>query len=94
MSPTPSTPRWSKTSTHSGPHSGTAMQDIELRLSIDELNLILEGVGNLPFARVFNLVGKIQAQAAEQLRPAPAGTDDLVAPQGTSQVTPIAAAKG
>lgn len=51
------------------------MQDIQLRLSIDELNLILEGVGSLPFARVFALVGKIQSQAAEQLQaavPAPA----------------------
>lgn len=49
------------------------MQDIQLRLSLDELNLILEGVGNLPFARVFALVGKIQAQAAEQLQAAQAG---------------------
>ena len=49
------------------------MQDIQLRLTLDELNLILEGVGNLPFARVFALVGKIQAQAAEQLQAAQAG---------------------
>ncbi|MBL8350892.1 MAG: hypothetical protein JNL87_11305 [Burkholderiaceae bacterium] len=49
------------------------MQDIQLRLSIDELNLILEGIGNLPFARVFALVGKIQAQAAEQLQAAQGG---------------------
>lgn len=64
------------------------MQDIQLRLSIDELNLILEGVGNLPFARVFALVGKIQAQAAEQLQAAQAGTGGLVAPASA------AAAKG
>jgi hypothetical protein len=44
------------------------MQDIQLRLTIDELNLVLEGIGNLPFARVFALVGKIQAQAGEQLQ--------------------------
>jgi hypothetical protein len=55
-----------------GPATGASMQDIQLRLSIDELNLILEGVGNLPFARVFALVGKIQAQAAEQLKAAQA----------------------
>ena len=64
------------------------MQDIQLRLSIDELNLILEGVGNLPFARVFALVGKIQTQAAEQLQAAQAG--GLVAPK----LAPISAAKG
>lgn len=58
------------------------MQDIQLRLSIDELNLILEGVGGLPFARVFALVGKIQAQAAEQLQAAQAGqSPQAAAPQ-------------
>ncbi len=46
------------------------MTDIQLRLTIDELNLVLEGIGNLPFARVFALVGKIQAQAGEQLQAA------------------------
>lgn len=66
------------------------MQDIQLRLTIDELNLILEGVGNLPFARVYGLVGKIQAQAAEQLQAAQAGGSGLAAPN----VTPLAAAKG
>ena len=45
-----------------------ATTDIQLRLSLDELNLVLEAVGNLPFARVFALVGKIQAQAGEQLQ--------------------------
>ncbi len=50
------------------PAPATAMTDIQLRLTIDELNLVLEGIGNLPFARVFALVGKIQAQAGEQLQ--------------------------
>lgn len=45
------------------------MQDIKINLSIDDLNLILEGLGNLPFSRVFTLVGKIQEQAAPQLEP-------------------------
>jgi hypothetical protein len=49
------------------PAQGTAMPDIQLRLTLDELNLVLEGIGGLPFARVFALVGKIQAQAGEQL---------------------------
>jgi hypothetical protein len=50
------------------PAPGSPMPDIQLRLTIDELNLVLEGIGNLPFARVFALVGKIQAQAGEQLQ--------------------------
>jgi|JI9StandDraft_2_1071091.scaffolds.fasta_scaffold36909_2 hypothetical protein len=45
-----------------------ATTDIQLQLSLDELNLVLEAVGNLPFARVFALVGKIQAQAGAQLQ--------------------------
>lgn len=50
------------------PAAANTMPDIELRLSIDDLNLVLEGIGNLPFARVFALVGKIQAQAGAQLQ--------------------------
>lgn len=47
------------------------MQDIRLQLNIDELNLVLEAVGQLPFARVYALVAKIQQQAAAQLQAAP-----------------------
>ncbi len=53
------------------------MPDIQLRLTIDDINLILEAVGNLPFARVYSLVSKIQAQAAEQIQ---AGPGQAVAP--------------
>ena len=44
------------------------MQEINLRLAVEDINVILEGVGTLPFAKVYMLVGKIQEQAAEQLR--------------------------
>lgn len=67
MQPTPSAPR---------SVAAAATPEIQLQLSIDELNLVLEGIGNLPFARVFALVGKIQAQAGAQLQAqagAPAG---------------------
>ena len=50
------------------------MQNISLTLTIDETNLVLEALGNLPFARVFALIGKIQEQARQQLHnetPAP-----------------------
>ena len=43
------------------------MKEINLRLTIDEVNQILEGLGTQPFARVFLLIGKIQASAAAQL---------------------------
>ena len=42
-------------------------QEITLRVTIEDANLILEGLGNLPFMRVYTLVGKIQEQAAGQL---------------------------
>ena len=44
------------------------MQEINLRLAVEDVNVILEGVGNLPFAKVYTLVGKIQEQAAQQMR--------------------------
>ena len=43
------------------------MSKIKLDLSIDEANLVLEGLGNLPFAKVFALIAKIQEQASQQL---------------------------
>lgn len=59
------------------------MQEIELKLTLDETNLVLEGLGNLPYARVYALVARIQAQAGEQLRPrAPAAAAPAVPPPG------------
>jgi hypothetical protein len=44
------------------------MRELEFRVTIDEANLILEGLGNLPFAKVYALVTKIQEQASRQVR--------------------------
>ena len=41
-------------------------------LSVEEINLILSGLGKLPFERVFQLVSKIQVQSQVQLAPAAA----------------------
>ena len=43
------------------------MKEINLQLTIDEANLILEALGNLPFVKVYALIGKIQEQAGQQL---------------------------
>lgn len=43
------------------------MNEIELKINVEEANVILEALGQLPFAKVYNLVGKIQDQAAKQL---------------------------
>jgi hypothetical protein len=44
-------------------------QNMTLNLTTEEINLILEGLGNLPFVKVYSLIGKIQEQAAQQLQP-------------------------
>lgn len=44
-----------------------AMKNIQLELSIDETNLILEALGALPFARVYALIGRIQESARKQI---------------------------
>ena len=43
------------------------MKTIKLEVTIDDANLILEGLGLLPFARVYGLVANIQQQAQQQL---------------------------
>jgi hypothetical protein len=50
-------------------------QIISLQLSADDINLILEGLGSMPFVKVFTLIGKIQQQAAEQLKQASGTTE-------------------
>ncbi len=42
-------------------------QILELKLSIEETNLILEALGQLPFVKVHQLISSIQQQASEQL---------------------------
>jgi hypothetical protein len=56
------------------------MQEINLRVTIEDANLILEGLGNLPFARVYGLVGKIQEQAGQQLNRNNSNQEESAAP--------------
>ncbi|OJJ20901.1 hypothetical protein BKI52_09990 [marine bacterium AO1-C] len=42
-------------------------QNITLNITLEEANLLLEALGEMPFKRVFGLVGKIQNQAAPQV---------------------------
>ncbi len=60
-----------------------AQEEIVLKLTPEEINTVLEGIGNLPFVKVYNLIGKIQAQASAQLgaggaTPSPAETPDTL----------------
>lgn len=53
------------------------MEKIKLELSIDEANVILEALGSMPFVKVYELIGKIQAQASEQLNTENSGSVSL-----------------
>ena len=67
------------------------MKELVFKVSLDETNLILEGLGHLPFARVYALVEKVQQQASEQLKGAP----ELVAsPASGSATESVGAANG
>lgn len=43
---------------------------IQLQFSTEEVNLILEGLGAMPFAKVFAVIGKIHQQVAGQINSA------------------------
>jgi hypothetical protein len=44
------------------------MKELQLLVTLEEANIILEGLGKLPFERVFNVVNKLQEQAKNQLQ--------------------------
>ncbi|MEM9452607.1 MAG: hypothetical protein AAGF11_00410 [Myxococcota bacterium] len=43
------------------------MKHIQLSVTVDEANLILEGLGQLPFVRVYELIASLQQQAKGQV---------------------------
>jgi hypothetical protein len=45
------------------------MNDIRIQLNVNEINLALKALGNLPFYQVAALIEKIQQQANTQLAP-------------------------
>lgn len=44
-------------------------KEIELKLSVAEVNGILQSLGQMPYAQVVALVLKIQQQAQNQIKP-------------------------
>jgi hypothetical protein len=62
-------------------------KEISFTVTVDEANLILRGIGLLPFAEVYQLVAKLQQQAGRQLeREAGNGDDRRPTPAPTSGV--------
>jgi hypothetical protein len=58
---------------------------IQLELSIDETNLILEALGALPFVRVYALIGRIQERARQQIGEAAAAPEPNGADRGIAR---------
>ena len=42
-------------------------QEINFSLTVDEANVILNSLGNMPYSQVFQLINKIQMQAQQQM---------------------------
>jgi hypothetical protein len=49
------------------------MKELNITLTINELNLILESLGHQSYIKVYELIDKIQNQAKVQLNGSPAG---------------------
>jgi hypothetical protein len=43
-------------------------REIQLNLTVEEANVVLEALGQLPYVRVHLLIDKVQRQASAQLR--------------------------
>ena len=42
------------------------MNELTLKLTVEEVNTILSALGNMPYSQVYQLVGNIHQQAAQQ----------------------------
>ena len=43
------------------------MTELQLKLTLDEVNQILDALGEQPFKQVYGLIAKLQRQAEDQL---------------------------
>lgn len=43
------------------------IQELNFKLTVDEVNILLQALGNMPYVKVFKVIGKIQAQGGPQL---------------------------
>ena len=57
------------------------MNQIQLTFTVDEVNQILEALGQQPYIAVSQLIGKIQQQASSQLQDAENVQPNVLPPQ-------------
>ena len=62
------------------------MEQISINLTIEEVNKILESLGQRPYVEVFQLINKIQAQAEAQVQAQKMREQELNRQQNKSEV--------
>jgi len=59
------------------------MKELDFKISLAEANLIFKALGKMPFEDVYELIGKLNKQANQQLK----GEEQVLMPQ--KNTTPI-----
>lgn len=52
------------------------MDSYQIFLTLDEINLVLTGLGKLPAEQVYDLIGSVRSQAQAQMQPAETAVQD------------------
>lgn len=52
------------------------MQNFDLNLTLNEVNIVLQALGNAPYVQVAELVNKIREQVQPQVQAAPAQAEE------------------
>ncbi len=65
------------------------IREIEIQLTLGEINQILDALGSLPYRQVYQLIGKIQLQAESQLQQPHASVPEAYQPNGLPTQTPF-----
>ena len=61
--------------------------EIEIKLTLGEINKILDALGDVPYRQVYQLIGKIQVQAESQLQQPRADVPEADRPNGIAPTT-------
>jgi len=49
------------------PNRPLPTQEVTLQLTLEEINTLLESLGQMPYIKVYTLISKIQEQASQQI---------------------------
>lgn len=43
------------------------MKEVNLKLNVNEVNMVIKALGQLPYNQVYEIIGRIHTQASEQV---------------------------